>query len=83
MSTLEELLPKLCKAKVSSTLDAKDGFYQISLDEASSKLKMFWTPFGHYHYLRIPFGTSLAPKEFERNLPEKLTDLGVEERRLS
>ena len=51
MPTLKELLPKLCKAKIFSTLDAKDGFYQISLDEASSKLTTFWTPFGHYRYL--------------------------------
>lgn len=28
MPTLKELLPKLCKAKIFSTLDAKDGFYQ-------------------------------------------------------
>ena len=79
MPTLEELLPKLCKAKVFSTLDAKDGFYQISLDEASSKLTTFWTPFGRYRYLRMPFGISLAPEEFESNLQEKLADIdGVE-----
>ena len=79
MPTLEELLPKLCKAKIFSTLDAKDGFYQISLDEASSKLTTFWTPFGRYRYLRMPFGISLAPEEFESNLQEKLADIdGVE-----
>ena len=33
MLTLEELLPKLCKAKVFSTLEAKNSFYQISLDD--------------------------------------------------
>ena len=32
MPTLEELLPKFGKAKIFSTLDAKYGFYQISLD---------------------------------------------------
>ena len=71
MPTLEELLPKLCKAKIFSTLDAKDGFYQISLDEASSKLTTFWTPFDRYRYLRMPFGVSLAPEEFESTLQEK------------
>ena len=79
MPTLEGLLPKLCKVKVFSTLDAKDGFYQIGLDEASSELTTFWTPFGRYRYLRIPFGISLAPEEFESNLQEKLADTeGVE-----
>ena len=75
MPTLEELLPKLCKAKDFSTLDAKGGFYQISLDEASSKLTTFWTTFGRYRYLRMPFGIGLAPEEFESNLQEKLADI--------
>ena len=44
MLTLEEVLPKLSTAKVFTTLDSKDGFYQISLDEKSSKLTTFWTP---------------------------------------
>ena len=79
MPTLEEILPKLSKAKVFTTLDAKDGFYQIGLDEESSKKTTFWTPFGRYRYLRMPFGISVAPEEFECKLHEKLTGLeGVE-----
>ena len=54
MSTLDEVLPKLIKAKVFSTLDAKDGFYQVGLDEESSLKNSFWTPFGRYRYLRLP-----------------------------
>ena len=75
MPTLEEVLPRLSKAKVFTTLDAKDGFYQIGLDEASSKKTTFWTPFGRYRYLRMPFGISLAPEEFERRLHEQLSGL--------
>ena len=75
MPTLEEILPKLNGAKVFTTLDAKDGFYQIGLDEESSKLTTFWTPFGRYRYLRLPFGISVAPEEFECKLQEKLSDL--------
>ncbi|KAK3736228.1 hypothetical protein QZH41_007340 [Actinostola sp. cb2023] len=79
MPTLDELLPKLNNAKVFTTLDAKDGFYQISLDEQSSKLTTFWTPFGRYRYLRMPFGVNTAPEEFECKLQEKLADLpGIE-----
>ena len=79
MPTLEEILPKLSKAKIFTTLDAKDGFYQIGLDEESSKKTTFWTPFGRYRYLRMPFGISVAPEEFECKLHEKLTGLeGVE-----
>ena len=79
MPTLEEILPKLSKAKVFTTLDAKDGSFQIGLDEESSKKTTFWTPFGRYRYLRMPFGISVAPEEFECKLHEKLTGLeGVE-----
>ena len=75
MPTLEEVLPKLSNARVFTTLDAKDGFYQISLDEQSSRLTTFWTPFGRYRFLRMPFGISTAPEEFERRLQECLADL--------
>jgi len=79
MPTLDELLSKLSKAKVFSTLDAKDGFYQVGLDESSSLMTTFWTPFGCYKYLRLPFGINLAPEEFEYKLHEKLDGLpGVE-----
>ena len=46
MPTLEAVLTRLSKGKVFTTLDAKDGFYQIGLDEGSSKKTTFWTPFG-------------------------------------
>ena len=75
MPTLEEILPRLAKAKVFSTLDAKDGFYQIGLDQESSMKTAFWTPLGRYHYLQMPFGVSLAPEEFECKLHKKLDDL--------
>ena len=64
MPTLEDLLPELSKARIVSSFDAKEGFYQVSLDEESSKLTTFWTPLGRYRYVRMPFGISLAPEVF-------------------
>jgi len=75
MPTIEELLPELNKARIFSSFDAKDGFYQVSLDDESSKLTTFWTPLGRYRYLRMPFGISLAPEVFESKLQECLADL--------
>ena len=46
MPILEEVLPNLANAKIFSVLDAKDGFYQVTLDEESLYLTAFWTPFG-------------------------------------
>ena len=76
MPTLEEILPTLAQAKIFTVLDAKDGFHQVKLDEASSHLTTFWTPFGRFRYLRMPFGT---PEEFQRRMHTALQGLpGVE-----
>ena len=66
--TLEEVLPQLAEAKIFSVLDAKDGFHQVKLEEGSSYLTTFWTPYGRYRYLRMPFGISSAPEEFQRRM---------------
>lgn len=66
--TLEEILPQLAEAKIFSVLDAKDGFHQVPLDTPSSYLTTFWTPFGRYQYLRMPFGISSVPEEFQHRM---------------
>ncbi|XP_075556551.1 uncharacterized protein LOC142588602 [Dermacentor variabilis] len=44
--TLEDILPRLHGAKFFSTLDASSGFWQIKLDEPSSRLCTMSTPYG-------------------------------------
>lgn len=78
-TTLDEVLPELGKAVIFSTVDAKKGFWQVMLDDASSKLTTFWTPFGRYRWLRMPFGISSAPEIFQAKLQEALLGLqGIE-----
>ncbi|XP_053692358.1 uncharacterized protein K02A2.6-like [Sabethes cyaneus] len=78
-NTLDEILPELGKAKVFSTVDAKKGFWHVELDENSSKLTTFWTPFGRYRWTRLPFGISSAPEIFQMKLQEVIQGLsGVE-----
>ena len=62
---IEDLLPNLSKAKVFTVLDAKNGFWHVQLDQESSYLTTFATPWGHYRWKRMPFGISAAPEEFE------------------
>ena len=64
--TIDDVMPKLTKARVFSVADAKDGFLQVRLDEKSSYLTTFYTPFGLYRWLRMPFGIKSAPEEFQR-----------------
>lgn len=68
-TTLDEILPEISRARVFSTVDAKKGFWQIKLSE-ESKLTTFWTPFGRYRWLRLPFGISPAPEIFSQKMHE-------------
>ena len=71
LPTLEDVAPKLSGAKVFSTLDAANGFYQLPLDEDSSKLTTFITPMGRFCFRRLPFGITSAPDIFQK----KMTDI--------
>ncbi|XP_033095250.1 uncharacterized protein K02A2.6-like [Anneissia japonica] len=75
MPTVEDILPKLAKARIFSVLDDKDGFWQVKLTKKSSFLTTFGTPFGRYRYHRMPFGISTAPEEFQRRQHEISEDL--------
>lgn len=70
LPTLDEIIPELNKAKIFSTIDAKKGFWQVELTERSSKLTAFWTPFGKFRYLRLPFGLSTAMEIFQKKMLE-------------
>ncbi|KAB0796868.1 hypothetical protein PPYR_10929 [Photinus pyralis] len=73
--TMEELRTNLAGKKVFSVLDMKDGFHQIPLDDESSYLCTFATPFGRYKYNRLPFGLSSSPEIFQRELERIFGDL--------
>jgi len=72
---LDDLLAKLTNAKVFSVVDAKNGFWHVQLDEESSLLTTFGTPWGRFRWTRMPFGISPAPEEFQRRLDNAFQDL--------
>ena len=73
MPVIEDLLPDLCKARVFSVVDVKNGFWHVQLDDESSKLTTFATPWGRFRWM--PFGIALAPEEFQRRLNKALEGL--------
>ena len=75
LPTVEEVATSLSKAKMFSVLDAKSGLWQVPLDEASSRLTTFNTLFGRYRWLRMPFGISSAPEEFQKRMNDTFRDL--------
>ena len=66
--TRDELLSNLTGSCYFSKLDAANGFWQIKLDEESSYLTTFNTPFGRYRFLVLPFGISSAPEVFHKSV---------------
>ena len=75
LPTIDDVLPLLSKARVFTVLDAKNGFWHIQLDEPSSYATTFGTPWGRYRWLRMPFGLSPAPEEFQRRIDIALEGL--------
>ena len=67
---LEEILPKFNGAKYFSILDSKSGYWNIELDEPSSYLTTFNSPFGRYRFLRMPFGLRMAQDVFHHRIDQ-------------
>ena len=79
LPTLEELMLEMKNAKYFTKLDLSSGFWQIPLDEQSSKLCTFATPFGRYRFKRLPFGIKSAPEVFQKIMRRHFGDIeGVE-----
>ena len=65
---IEDILPELSKAKIFSKFDLRNGYWHCSLDEESSNLTTFQTPFGQYKWKRLPFGLAVSSEIFQKKL---------------
>jgi len=74
---LEEDLHQLVGAKHFTLVDALAGFTQVLLDDKSSLLTIMHTCTGRVRWLRLPFGISSAPEEFQRRQREVLEGLNL------
>ena len=70
---IENIATRLHGAKVFTVLDVPHEFWHVRLDDCSSYLTTFHTPFGRFRYKRMPFGISSAPEVFQKKM-HKLTD---------
>ncbi|XP_062537721.1 uncharacterized protein K02A2.6-like [Armigeres subalbatus] len=74
MPVIEDVLAIVGRGNVWSTLDVKDAFFLLELDEASRDVVTFISHRGLYRFKRLPFGLVSAPEIFQRTMDEMLTD---------
>ncbi|GFT48420.1 uncharacterized protein K02A2.6 [Nephila pilipes] len=62
----DDIISRLESKKIFSDVDLKDGFWHVPLDEVSSEICTFNTPFGRYKSNKLPFGMVSAPEVFQK-----------------
>ena len=75
MKKLGEVCSQLAGSKFFSILDTDQGFWQIEMDEKSSKLCPFITPWGRYRFTRTPFGIVNASEIFQAATDKIFADM--------
>ncbi|XP_045445826.1 uncharacterized protein K02A2.6-like [Melitaea cinxia] len=75
LKSIDEIRSILNGASYFSHLDAYSGFWMLKLDDASSDLCTFQTPFGRYRYLRLPYGINASSEIFQRVMSDIFSDI--------
>ena len=70
--TIEEITHQFTGSKFFSKLDAKNGYWSVKLDDESSLLTTFNSPFGRYCYKRMPFGLVMSQDVFQQRMDQIL-----------
>ena len=63
---IEEIIDQLEGFCVFSTLDLKNGFFHVPIDETSTKYTAFVTKEGQFEFMKAPFGLTISPAAFLR-----------------
>ncbi|GFN91507.1 Pol polyprotein [Plakobranchus ocellatus] len=71
---IEECLDALAGSKYFSTLDLASGYHQMMMHPEDEEKTAFTTPFGLYHWKRLPFGLCKAPAQFSRLMQRVMND---------
>ena len=75
LPNITHILDQLGGAKYFTILDLASGFHQVPMHPDSKIKTAFSTPFGHYHFNRMPFGLKNAPATFQRLMDKVLLGL--------
>ncbi|GFX24418.1 retrovirus-related Pol polyprotein from transposon 412 [Trichonephila clavipes] len=69
---IEDVLDTLQEAKVYSTLDLRNGFFHVDVDEDCRKYTSFIVPDGQFEFNKVPFGLSTSPGVFQHYVSSTL-----------
>lgn len=75
---IEDHLDRLQGSVFFSTIDLKDGFFHVPIDENSRKYTAFIVPDGHYEFLKTSFGLCNSPAIFQKYINAVFRDLIAE-----
>ena len=64
----DEITHQLAGSSIFSKLDARHGYWSVSLDEPSSYLTTFNGQFGRYRFEHLPFGLNLSQDVFQERM---------------
>lgn len=73
--TIDDFTSKLANKTIFTVLDLSSAFWHMELDEKSSQLTTFMTPFGRYKFNRVAYGLNCAPEMFQRKMIQIFGDL--------
>lgn len=73
MKTIDELSAELSGNSLFTVLDAKQGYWHVPLDDESSKMTTFNTPWGKFRFTRLPFGLKISGDVFQERLDAVLS----------
>ncbi len=76
LPVLDDILPSLTKSDKFSVFDLQQGYLHCDLDDESSYLTTFATPFGdRYRWRKLPFGLKVSSEIFQKRLHQALDRL--------
>ena len=73
--TYEDVVSRLGGKRFLTILDQKDSFWQVELDEDSSHMRTFNTPFSRYRFRGVPFGISCASEVLQKRTYKAFGDI--------
>ena len=74
MPTVEEVAHEFAHSCFFTKLDAHHGYWSLVLDQDSSLLTTFNSPFGRYPFLQLPFGLVCSQYIFQKKMDQILEE---------